>query len=132
MSLSPTSKNLALLLIRLIIGGIFIYTGWMKIADMTSTVGYFASMGIPAFLAYIVGYAEFIGGILLVLGLWNCLASSVLAIIMIVATILVAINAPQMVTVPMAVLAALLGLIVSGPGAWAIRKKGSAPATTQM
>jgi putative oxidoreductase len=71
MTLSPTSKNLALLVIRIIIGGIFIYTGWMKIADMTSTVGYFASMGIPAFLAYIVGYAEFIGGILLVIGLWR-------------------------------------------------------------
>jgi Co/Zn/Cd efflux system component len=51
---------------------------------------------------------------------------------MIVATILVAINAPQMVTVPMAVLAALLGLIVSGPGAWAIRKKASAPTAPQM
>jgi putative oxidoreductase len=123
MTLSPTSKNLALLVIRIIIGGIFIYTGWMKIADMTSTVGYFASMGIPAFLAYIVGYAEFIGGILLVIGLWNCLASAVLAIIMIVAAILVALNAPQMVSTPLAVLAALLGLIVSGPGSWAIGKK---------
>lgn len=123
MTLSPTSKNLALLVIRIVIGGIFIYTGWMKIADMTSTVGYFASMGIPAFLAYIVGYAEFIGGILLVIGLWNCLASAVLAIIMIVAAILVALNAPQMVSTPLAVLAALLGLIVSGPGSWAVQKK---------
>ena len=123
MTLSPTSKNLALLVIRIVIGGIFIYTGWMKIADMASTIGYFSSMGIPAFLAYIVGYAEVIGGILLVIGLWNCLAASDLVIIMIVASILVAINSPQMVTVPLAVLAALLGLIVSGPGSWAVRGK---------
>ena len=129
MTLSPTSRNLALLIIRIVIGGIFIYTGWMKIADMTSTIGYFSSMGIPAFLAYIVGYAEFIGGILLVIGLWNCLASAVLTIIMIVAAILVALNAPQMVTVPLAMVAALLGLIVSGPGSWSVRCKKNCTAT---
>lgn len=126
MSLSPTSKNLALLVIRLVIGGIFIYAGWGKIADMSSTVGYFASMGIPAFLAYAVGYCEFIGGILLVLGLFSCFAASVLVIIMIVATILTAINAPQMVTVPLAMVAALLGIIVSGSGSWAVHRKSSA------
>ena len=83
--LAQKRKHIALLITRLIIGVVFIGTGWLKVSDMPTTIGYFAQMGIPAFFAYIVGYLELIGGIMIVLGLWTCLAAAVLAIIMLFA-----------------------------------------------
>lgn len=108
--LSEKRSHIALFLTRLIIGGIFIATGWMKVSDMAATVGYFAQMGIPAFFAYAVGYLEFIGGIMLVLGLYTCLIAAVLGIIMLFAIWYTRGMGFQGFTTPLATLAALLAL----------------------
>lgn len=121
--MSDTKRNWTLLVVRLIIGGIFIFAGWTKVADMTSTVGFFATLGIPAFLAYVVGYLELIGGILLVLGVWTQKSAIILALIMIVAVWLTMAGGFQIFSTPLVTLAGLLSLIVSGPGAYAIRFK---------
>jgi uncharacterized membrane protein YphA (DoxX/SURF4 family) len=78
-------KDIGLLIARIIVGGIFIMAGWAKVSDMAATIGYFGQMGFAPFWAYLVGYVELIGGALVVLGLWTCLVSSVLAVVMIVA-----------------------------------------------
>lgn len=78
-------RSVALLVARLIIGGIFISAGWEKVSDISSTIGFFGQMGIPAFLAYAVAYLELIGGIMIVLGFFTCLAAGVLGVIMIFA-----------------------------------------------
>ena len=78
-------KDIGLLVARLIVGGIFISAGWMKVSDMAATVGFFGQAGFAPFWAYLVSYVELIGGALVVLGLWTCLVSSVLAVVMIVA-----------------------------------------------
>lgn len=108
--LSEKRSHIALLLTRLIIGGIFIATGWMKVSDMAATVGYFAKMGIPEFFAYAVGYLELVGGILIILGLWTCLVSAVLAVIMLFAIWYTRGMGFQGFATPLATLAALLGL----------------------
>ena len=72
--------------IRLALGLVFINAGWMKITGMEGTVGFFAMMNFPAWTAYFVAYAEFIGGILLLLGLFTRYVGIVLAVIMLVAT----------------------------------------------
>ena len=79
-------KDIGLLVARIIVGGIFISAGWMKISEMASTVGFFGQMGFAPFWAYLVSYTELIAGVLIVLGLWTCLASVVLSIVMLVAT----------------------------------------------
>jgi uncharacterized membrane protein YphA (DoxX/SURF4 family) len=78
-------KDIGLLIARIIVGGIFIMAGWAKVSDMAATIGYFGQMGFSPFWAYLVGYVELIGGALVVLGLWTCLVSVVLTIVMIVA-----------------------------------------------
>jgi putative oxidoreductase len=131
--MTSSKKDIAVLIVRLIIGGIFIFSGWMKISDMTMTVGFFGTLGIPAFLAYIVGYAEFIGGILLVIGLWTCISSIVLGIIMIVAVILTVSAGPSMFMTPLVTLAGLISILGSGAGRFAIRcKKPSATSATPV
>ena len=123
--MSTQKKDILLLIVRLIIGGVFILAGWMKVSAMAQTIVSFGTMGIPAFLAYLVSYAELIGGVLLVLGIYSCIASAVLSIIMIVAVYFTYPGGMQMFGTPLATLAALLGLLASGAGNYVVPLKKS-------
>ena len=116
-------KNILLLIVRLIIAVIFIYAGWAKVSAMAQTIGFFSKIGIPAFLAYITGYTEFIGGILLALGLWSEWVATVLAIIMGFAVYFTYGGGFQSFSMPLVTLAGLLSIIASGSGAYAIKLK---------
>lgn len=113
-------SSVCILIARLIIGGIFIAGGWIKVSDMAMTVGYFNQMGLPSFLAYIVSYGEIIGGILVVIGLWSCLASIGLAIIMLGAIWATRSMGIQGMMTPLAILSSLLLFIGSGAGKYSI------------
>jgi uncharacterized membrane protein YphA (DoxX/SURF4 family) len=65
------SPALGLFMIRLVAGVIFIYHGISKLSDMPSTVGFFASLGLGAFFAWLVALVELLGGVSLILGLWS-------------------------------------------------------------
>ncbi len=112
-------ENSFLLIARLVIGGIFIYAGWLKVADMPSTLAMFATLGIPAFLTYIASYAELIGGVLLVLGLFTEFAAVVLAVIMLVAAYLSREGGMATYSLPVAVFAALLQFL-RGPRSYSL------------
>ena len=60
--------NLGLLLARIAVGLVFVFHGWQKLQNMDGTVGFFASLHLPATLAYIVMIIELLGGILMILG----------------------------------------------------------------
>ena len=77
--------SLGLLLLRLVVGGIFIYMGYLKFHDMAQTIGFFAGLGLGAFWAYLVTIVEFVGGIFMVIGLFTQLIGFLFTIIMIVA-----------------------------------------------
>jgi len=113
-------KDISALIVRLIIGGIFIAAGWMKVSDMAGTLVFFAQLGIPAFLTYAVAYLELIGGVFIVLGLWTCLSSAVLAIIMIVAVALSAKGGLQAYGYPLVTLAGLVSLVGSCGGKFSV------------
>ncbi len=109
-----------MLLVRLIVGGIFVYNGWMKVSQMEMTIGFFSKMHIPTFLTYIVSYGELIGGVFLVLGLWTTFVSSFLSIIMVVAIYKTFPNGPQMFILPLSVLGGLIAIIGCGGGKFAV------------
>ena len=113
--------DIALLVSRLIIGGIFITTGWLKVSDIAATVGYFAQMGIPAFFAYAVGYLELVGGILIILGLWTCLVAAVLGVIMLFAIWYTRDMGFQGFATPLATLAALVALFGVCAGTYSLK-----------
>jgi len=115
-------KDIGLLVARLIVGGIFIAAGWMKVSDMTTTVANFSGMGFGAFWAYLASYAELIGGVLVVLGLWTCLASVVLAIVMIVAAYASRSMGFAGMMTPIAILASLVVLATSCGGKYTVKK----------
>lgn len=124
-------KDITALVARLIIGGIFITAGYLKIMEMEGTIAFFGQLGVPAFLAYIVTYAELIGGVFLVLGLWTCIPAAVLSIIMLAAIYLSFEGGFQAYSYPLVVLAGLVALIGSCGGRYSLAGcKGCKPCET--
>ena len=73
-------KPLALLLLRLALGIIFISHGYPKLFTHTrETMQMFEHMGFPGYFVYIAGAVEFFGGIVMILGLFTRVAGLLLA-----------------------------------------------------
>lgn len=67
------SADYAALILRVTMGVFFLAHAWLKIAVFTpaGTAGYFASLGLPSFLAYLTIAAELFGGLALISGLFT-------------------------------------------------------------
>jgi putative oxidoreductase len=78
-------QPLALLLLRLAIGLIFIYHGYPKLAHPGAMNGMFIQHGMPGYFATITGVLETFGGALIILGLFTRAVALVLAVEMSVA-----------------------------------------------
>ncbi|QGU02523.1 Putative oxidoreductase MhqP [Corynebacterium kalinowskii] len=82
----PVVRDITLLLLRAVLGFVFIAHGWDKyfITGMVETTGQFSALGIPQpkLSAYLVGTTELIGGALLVIGLLTTLVAGALALLM--------------------------------------------------
>jgi len=80
-------QSVFLLIVRLYWGWQFCQTGWGKLHNLPHVIEFFTSLGIPApaLNAYFVGGLEFVGGILLMLGLGGRLIALPLTFDMIVA-----------------------------------------------
>ncbi|MFV8381829.1 DoxX family protein [Corynebacterium hindlerae] len=81
----PVVRDLTLLLLRAVLGFVFIAHGWDKyfITGMVETTGQFSAFGIPQpkLSAYLVGSVELVGGALLVIGLLTTLVAGALALL---------------------------------------------------
>jgi putative oxidoreductase len=77
-SLAETDNAaIAALVLRVSLGGLFLAHAWLKIFVFTpaGTAGYFASLGFPGTLAYVVILAELVGGLALILGVYSRVVS---------------------------------------------------------
>ncbi|WP_299842719.1 DoxX family protein [uncultured Paracoccus sp.] len=66
-----STTDIAALVLRVSSGALFIAHGLLKVLVFTipGTVGYFESLGLPGFVAYLTIFAELAGGLALVLGI---------------------------------------------------------------
>ena len=75
--------NLTTFLLRIVLGISFFVHGLVKFqGGIGNIVGWFESIGIPGFLAYVVGAVELVGGIALILGLGTRIVSALLTLVM--------------------------------------------------
>lgn len=81
---TETQQDAGLLVLRLALAAVFLaHSVYLKLFVFTlpGTAAFFESIGLPAFLAYLVFGAEAGGGILLALGLFTRPTAAVLAVI---------------------------------------------------
>jgi putative oxidoreductase len=78
---------LAPLFARIVVGWVFLWTGWGKLTHLPLVTENFGLWGVPApeILAPFVSGVEFFGGILLLLGLLTRISAGALGVVMIVA-----------------------------------------------
>ncbi len=76
------SKIPGTFILRLTLGGVFLFHGVTKLMDMESTIAFFGTIGISALFTWIVALVETIGGALIILGIKVRFAAILLAIIM--------------------------------------------------
>ena len=112
------------LVMRLVVGYVFMLTGWGKLNNLPQMIQNFTEWGIPfpGILTPFVSGVEFFGGILLILGLFTRIPAAMLAVVM-----LVAIKSAKWENVDsletllgfeeMTYFAAFLWLAIAGPGA---------------
>lgn len=117
-----SSVNTGLLVLRIGVGAIFIFAGWMKVSDLHGTVTMFAGMGFNAFWAYVASFVELLGGIAVLLGIFTRGAAFLLMITMIVALYKVHAD-PAMLMTPLAMFFATLALSFTGAGTYSLMRK---------
>ena len=76
------------LILRVVLGITFFIHGFVKFqGGIQNQVGWFSSIGLPGFLAYVVALIELVGGFALIIGFGTKIISALLAILMIGATV---------------------------------------------
>jgi putative oxidoreductase len=79
-------QPLALLIMRLALGAVMVAHGYQNLfRHLHEHVRFVASLGIPAWLGYVSSFAEFAGGLLVLVGLFTRAAAFALCIDLIVA-----------------------------------------------
>jgi putative oxidoreductase len=126
---SPRRSDYGLLVLRVVIGVIFIAHGYMKFfkMGMGGTIGFMTQIGVPAptLIAWFVTFAELIGGIALILGIFTLPVGLALAVD-VGGAIWYAkrgggLLAPKGFELELTLLAAALAIALTGPGALSLR-----------
>lgn len=119
----------ATLVLRLAVGVVLAYHGWLKLQDVSGFAGFVESLGIPApdLIAYVVTYLEFLGGIALILGLATRYVAALFAVEMVFTNILVKFDIGLIASqggvgaeLDILVLAIAVSLVLVGAGTWSV------------
>jgi putative oxidoreductase len=84
--LAANMSDFLLLVGRILLGWIFVRSGYGKLFTIDAVAASFPPRGLPAFLAYVAVPVEFFGGIALILGLATRYVVLVMMVFMLVAT----------------------------------------------
>jgi putative oxidoreductase len=129
-------REYAPLILRVVVGLLFMLHGWPKLSNLEGTTGFFGSLGIPApgLMALFVGLVETVGGLALVLGAFTRLVALLLVADMVVAILLARLPGlegafpmnligPDAFEVELLLLTGSLALALLGGGIWALDKR---------
>lgn len=115
---------------RVGLGILFIVHGWQKLGNPEAVAGFFGSLGLGGVgMVIFVGLVQFVGGIMLLLGVCTRYASILLSIVMLVAIVKVhwdnGYSGQGGYEYQLLILLATLGILFSGPGRYALLKDKS-------
>lgn len=115
--------DLAILLLRIGVGIIFIVSGWGKLTGIEGTQGFFGNIGIPlpGLMAWIVAIVEFFGGIMVLLGAYIRIPALLLACVMLVALLTTKLGGEfSSARLDMMLLLTNLALFILGSGVYSV------------
>jgi len=72
----------SMVVLRVVLGVIFLCHGLQKISGFEGTVKFFSSVGMPVMFAYAVTFIEVMGGVCLILGLFTRVAAAAISLLM--------------------------------------------------
>lgn len=84
--LAESSRDVLLLIARVLIGAVYVTSGWRKLMDIPAFIATMPGRGLPEWLGYVAAPVEFIGGLLIIFGLATRYAAVVMLLFTIVAT----------------------------------------------
>ncbi|WP_395608080.1 DoxX family protein [Pseudomonas sp. B22129] len=127
---TPQTQPYAALVLRLILGAMFLAHGLTKLLVFTpaGTAGFFQSVGFPGFLAYPVIAFEIAAGVLLVLGVYARWVAALAAVQLLVASTVHFANGWSFTNAnggweyPVFLAFTALALALLGDGAWALKR----------
>ena len=100
---------------------------------MDDTIAFFGTLGLAPFFAYLVAAVELIGGALLLIGAFTCIAGISLAAVMVVAVILVKAKMGFVASEPDILLfASALGIALAGGGRYSVMRHCGCPWCKKM
>ena len=121
-------RDWALLATRLVIVFVFLWHGFPKALDFAAATAKFEGFGLPGILGPIIGWAEVVLGLMILVGFKYRLATAALAIIIIGALVTVQIPAGGVTAGlerDLLILVATLVMIAYGPGRFALDNANS-------
>jgi len=126
------SDSALILLGRILLAVIFVFSGFGKLTDIGGTAGYFGSVGlpVPTLTAWVVGLVELLGGIAVLVGFKTRIAALVLAVFTLGATLVAHTNVSDQVQLLMAlknlaIIGGFLALAAHGAGKISIDGRAS-------
>ena len=127
---SLTDVSTGILILRLLLGVVFFahgaqkVFGWFGGYGLDATVDSFAKMGIPAVLAYVASFTEFLGGLSMITGFLTRIFAVGLTINMIVAMTLVHLKngffGPNGIEFTLTLAVVALTIFLLGPGVYSL------------
>jgi putative oxidoreductase len=83
---AAAARDGLILLARLLMGAIFVMSGWEKLTDIPHFVASAVNRGVPELLGYAAPFVEFLGGVLLITGLAARYTSLVIVVFITIAS----------------------------------------------
>ncbi len=118
-------KVLSLALLRVVVGATFLAHGLQKVQNIEGTIGFFASLGLAASIAYVVAWVELLGGLAVLLGVYSRWAAYALSLVMVGAIAMVKFDMGFVggYELDLVLLASLLVIAFSGSGPYSVSGK---------
>lgn len=117
--------GVGLLVLRIVLGVVFIAHGYGKLKGIDGVIGFFGSIGLSPMWAYLVSWVELLSGVAMVAGIFTEIAGYLIAIVMLVAIFMVKAKFGFVggYELDLILLASALAVAWSGPGMLAVPMK---------
>lgn len=110
-----------LMLLRLAVGVFFVMHSILKFSNLSGTISFFQSLGLPGFLAPVTASVEIIAGLLFIVGFWTKWAGYAIAVLMVGAFAFAGLKSGfPAYEVIVTYFAAALAIAWNGPGKWSV------------